>query len=120
MPRSRLPNRRPNTTVAATWPPGGDNPLNVCLGFDAQAHVKEVFARAGRPHTDIDNIADDSAILVSLCLQAGLTLGEIRHSLSRLPTGEPASIVGFIVDIARRTEVELQGPCLVDTAERAP
>jgi hypothetical protein len=113
MPRERLPNRRPNVTVTAAWPLDDGVPLHITLGFDHAGEPKEIFARARKPETHVDCIADDGAVLVSMLLQHGATLAEIAHSLGRSRDGRPTSVVGAIVDIARKVEAEIQGPQLV-------
>lgn len=116
--RDRLPGRRPSVTATAPWPPGGDNSVHVSPGFDRLGRVKEIFARAARPDTDLDHAADDAAVMASLALQLGATLGEIAHSLGRAPGGAPSSLVGFVVDVALRLERELLGPALVGEGSR--
>ena len=44
--------------------------------------VAEVFLDTGKPNTAIQTHASDSAVLVSLLLQHGVSLDAIRHSIS--------------------------------------
>jgi hypothetical protein len=52
----------------------------------------------------LDAFAADAAILLSLLLQHGATLGEIGHALRRSPNGTPASLIGVVID--RLAEME--------------
>jgi hypothetical protein len=111
--RVRLRSRRPNVTSTVVWPANGSNAIHVTLGFDDKGNVREVFARAKRPESEIDLVVDDAAVLISLALQFGATLGQVTHSLGRLPDGGPASVVALVADVALKTEAELRGPQLV-------
>lgn len=106
--RQRLPNRRPSVTVTSTWPAHSGTPLHIAVGFDKNGAPSEIFGRAKRPESDLDNVVDDSAVLISLLLQHGATLKDISHSLGKARDGNPTSVIGAIVDIAREVEAELQ------------
>jgi hypothetical protein len=84
--------------------------LHISIGLDRNGHVREIFARAKRPDTDLDNVIYDGAVLVSLLLQYGASLSEIAHSLGRTSNGDAASVIGQIVDIAREVEAETRVP----------
>ena len=117
MARERLPSRRPNITATAAWPLDGDNAIHVTLGIDVAGNVREVFARARRPESEIDLVADDAAVLVSLLLRHGASLKEITHSLGRLPDGRPSSVVALVADVALKLETELRGPQLAEAQQ---
>jgi hypothetical protein len=105
--------------VTGAWPLNDGVPLHVSVGFGSDGKPREIFARAKRPETDLDCVADDGAVLASMLLQHGASLEEIAHSLGRSSEGRPTSVVGAIVDVARKIEAELR-PHLVETAGRAP
>jgi hypothetical protein len=67
--------------------------------------VLEIFARDARPDTDRDFILDDAAVIISRALQHGDCLTSIARGLGRLPSGEPSSIIGAIVDAALRLAI---------------
>lgn len=60
--------------------------------------IGEVFINAEKNDSAIDAIAGDIAILLSLLLQHGATLGTIGHALRRNPNGSRASLIGALVD----------------------
>jgi hypothetical protein len=107
--RSRLPNRRASLTATAAWPTNGSNFVHVSVGFAPDGAIAEVFARAARPESGIDLVADDAGVLVSLLLQHGVRLRDITHSLGRLPDGNPASVVALVADTALKIEREFAG-----------
>lgn len=99
--RERLPNRRDAETITVNW---REKPIAVAVGFTRNGQALETFARTGRPESDLDASADDVAILLSLLLQHGVKLGEIRHSLGHFHDGTSTSIAGAIVDAAIEIE----------------
>lgn len=68
------------------------------VGYFSDGAIAEVFIDCARPNSALDAFAADSAILISLLLQNGSSLSEIGHALRRSPRGEPASLIGAVVD----------------------
>lgn len=95
--RRRLPNRRYAETLTVEW---RGRPINVSVGYALDGRPLEVFARASRPDSDLDVVVDDAAVLVSRALQYADRLDQIRGGIGRLPLGEPASVIGVIIDAA--------------------
>jgi hypothetical protein len=102
--REKLPHRRPSVSCTVVW---RDQRLHVTIGFAPDGRVLEVFARSGRPASDVDALVDDAAVLASRLLQHGDRLADIARGLGRLPGGEPASLIGVIVDAALAMEREI-------------
>jgi hypothetical protein len=100
--RERLPSRRAAATIAVEW---RGRPIAVSVGFARDGRILEVFARAGRPDSDLDCVVDDLAVVLSRCLQHGDDLVSIARGIGRLPLGEPSSVAGAIVDAAMRLAV---------------
>ncbi len=94
MTRRRLPNRRRSVTSTLTH---GNITYSVSIGFDDQARPKELFARAVKPDSDADLVADDVGVLISLALQYGVDPRQLAHSVAR-HDGAPTSIVGRLID----------------------
>ncbi len=104
MTRAVLPNRRPNETITykfggqgyhATFGRSWDgDPGNGAL----DQPVLEVFLNAGKTGADVQTMAVDSAILLSLALQYGIPLSKIRHALSRNADGTPLGPIGALID----------------------
>lgn len=102
MDRSKLPNRRPNTTVKMTHK---GMTFHVTVGWDIKTgKVAEVFGNARQATTDIDYMIADACVAISIALQRGATAEELLHSMHFVPvvghpdiTREPASLMGKIV-----------------------
>ena len=106
--RKRLPSRRPSEVRKIKMQNGQS--LYVTLGYDPMVPdaPKEVFYDRGfREGAELQFIANDMCIMISLLLQAGYTAKDISKSLSKTtvetanPTAEVSqhgSIVGLIVE----------------------
>jgi hypothetical protein len=95
--RRALPQRRHSVNFTAQF---WKQPWHVTVGFYAD-HVTagEVFINAARtPGTDLDAMARDGAILLSLCLQYGIPVDVIKGALTRNPDGSPSAITGLVID----------------------
>jgi hypothetical protein len=66
--------------------------------YPNNGHLAEVFIDAAKQNSSLDAFAADAAILISLLLQHGATPAEIGHALRRSLSGEPASLIGAVVD----------------------
>jgi hypothetical protein len=93
--RRRLPHRR--GAVALDIEHAGHR-YRMHVGYFPDGAVGEVFLDAAKQNSALDAFAADAAILLSLLLQHGATLGEIGHALRRAPDGTAASLVGAVVD----------------------
>jgi hypothetical protein len=102
MTRERLPNRRSQITESISW---GGSRIHVSAGFSRDGRILETFLRGGgRVGSDRDHQLDDIAVVLSRLLQHGDRLADIARGVGRLPDGEPASIVGAVMD--RLVEIE--------------
>ncbi len=108
MTRQRLPDRRPSVTECLSWQDG--RRIHVTAGFaieDSQAVVRELFLRGGgQVGSERDFLLDDVAVLISRLLQHGDGVAKLSAGVSRLPSGEPASVIGAALDLAARIERE--------------
>lgn len=100
MTRTRLPDRRQNVTHNL-----GD--FTITIGFDAAGAAVEVFADGWKG--DMASVAADACILISIALQSGITIADLRKSMGTvpdLPRGEfaekPASVIGRILEAMTR------------------
>ena len=101
MPRQRLPNRRPNGTVAVTH----DGRIYVAtLGYDpTTGQVQEIFAHDAKMDSAMDGILDDTCVLLSILLQHGVQPSSFVGSMGKLGHGgEPASIIGRLTALLVR------------------
>jgi hypothetical protein len=95
MTRERLPNRRAAITESMNW---GNDRLHVSVGFANDGRILEVFVTGAKVGSDRDHLLDDAAVTISRLLQHGDQLLDIANGIGRLPGGEPASMVGAVVD----------------------
>ena len=89
--RKRLPSRRPSEVRKIKMSNGQS--LYVTLGYDPMVPdvPKEVFYDRGfREGAELQFIANDTCIMISLLLQAGYTANDISKSLSKTTLETPA------------------------------
>lgn len=93
--RNRLPNRRRAETLAFEH-----NGSHYCLtaGYFPDGTLGEIFLNHDRADSLLDAIASDAAIAVSLALQHGCELREIRLALRRDVRASAASPIGAALD----------------------
>ena len=72
--------------------------FTVTVGFYADGTPGEVFIDGCKTGNDIESIARDAGVLLSLALQHGVPPGAISHAVTRGASEEPASILGAVVD----------------------
>jgi hypothetical protein len=94
--RNRLPNRRSAETIA--FDRDGSR-YHMTVGYYPDGRVGELFLNHDRDDSLLDVLAHDAAILVSIALQHGAPLDEIRHALNRDSRGDAASPIGTALDL---------------------
>jgi hypothetical protein len=94
--RDRLPNRR--GALSTSFERDGAH-FQMTAGFYPDGRAGEVFVNADRANSLLDFLMSDAAILVSLALQYGAPLDEIRHALKRDVRGTAASPIGAALDL---------------------
>jgi hypothetical protein len=95
MIRRKLPPRSASETFTVRF---WGQAFAVTTGFFPDGTVGEVFISGAKSGQDALSIACDAAILLSLGLQHGTPIENIRRAVTRGSRGEPTSIVGAIVD----------------------
>ncbi|MBT1509472.1 hypothetical protein KIP88_03060 [Bradyrhizobium sp. SRL28] len=70
----------------------------ITVGYYPDDTPGEVFISGGKSGEQVEAIARDGAVLVSMCLQHGVSLDTIRHALTRDSQDQPSSIIGVVVD----------------------
>jgi hypothetical protein len=68
------------------------------VGYYDDGCIGEIFVDASKSGQDLQAIARDAAVVISLALQHGAPLSTIRHAITRNGRNEPASILGAIID----------------------
>jgi hypothetical protein len=95
--RRILPQRRRAETFELAF--GGlDRAHTVTVGYYDDHSVGEVFINGGKSGEMVESIARDGAVLLSLALQYGADLQNIKSAITRDGQGSPASIIGAVVD----------------------
>ena len=102
--RRTLPQRRPAETFGLRF---WNQLFTVTVGFYPDGTPGEVFIDDCKTGNDIQSIARDAGVLLSLALQHGTPIETIRHAVTRGASEEPASIIGAIVDALHAAA----GPC---------
>jgi hypothetical protein len=103
MPREQLPHRRRSETFALNW--GGYRSAHfVTCGYFEDGRLGEIFIGSGKSGEQVEAIARDGAILLSIALQNGAKLSDISHAITRDSRNAPMTIVGAVVDQLLREE----------------
>ena len=72
--------------------------FTVTVGFYPDGTPGEVFIDGCKTGNDIESIARDAGVLLSLALQHRISPETSRHAVTRGASEEPASILGAVVD----------------------
>jgi hypothetical protein len=100
MPRESLPNRRVTVTREIQWPPDrGMTMIQVSIGFYEDGRPSEVFVTGCKSGTDVQAVARDASIILSLALQHGVPIATIRKTITRDHGDRAASLIGAVVDM---------------------
>ncbi|XUM21034.1 hypothetical protein ACRAVF_27105 [Bradyrhizobium oligotrophicum S58] len=103
MTRRTLDARRRSETFDVAF--GGLNlPHTVTVGYYDDGAVGEVFINGGKSGEQVEAIARDSAIILSIALQYGAPLATIAHALTRDDRDQPNTIICTVVDHLMRGE----------------
>ncbi len=95
--RMLLPHRRAGENFEMTH--GGKNTrFTITVGHYPDGSVGEVFISGAKAGSEVDAVARDGAVLLSLALQHGVPLETIRHAITREADGSASTIVGAVVD----------------------
>jgi hypothetical protein len=95
--RQALPMRRRCETFEIDY--GGLKKSHVItVGYYDDDRPGEVFINGGKSGEQVEAIARDGAVLLSMALQHGATLETIKHAITRDGQEQPQSIVGVVVD----------------------
>jgi hypothetical protein len=103
--RRELPQRRRSETFELTF--GGiEKKFAVTVGYYADNSIGEVFIVGGKSGEQVEAIARDGAVLLSLALQYGAQLPNIAHAITRDGQGQPSSVVGAVIDQLQRERMQ--------------
>lgn len=99
--REKLPHRRASEVVEFdhVGPLGNGTRYTATLGYYADGRLGEVFVDGKMPSSEAGALAHDAAILISIAVQHGVPVEEMRSAMGRGEGGRPHSIVGRTLDI---------------------
>ena len=96
-PRRILPQRRRAETFEIAF--GGlSRSHTITLGFYDDGALGEVFINGGKSGEQVEAIARDAAVILSLALQFGADLANIKSAITRDAQGDAQTIIGVVVD----------------------
>jgi hypothetical protein len=76
-----------------------DQTFSLTVGRYTDGRIGEVFISAtNRVGTDLDLVARDAAVLISIALQWGIPLHSMRDAITREADGAPATVIGSAID----------------------
>ena len=94
--RQTLPQRRAAETFDLKF---WSQPFTVTVGFFDDGTPGEIFINSRKTGGDVEAVARDAAVTLSLGLQHGVPIESIRHAVTRNGAcGAPVSIIGAVVD----------------------
>jgi hypothetical protein len=95
--RRILPARRQAETFEIAF--GGlKAPHTITVGYFPDGAIGEVFVSGGKSGEQVEAIARDGAVLLSLALQYGAELSNIHSAITRDDQGAPSSVIGAVID----------------------
>src|SRR4051812_44856822 len=94
--RRILPNRRGSHVLEFTFKGAR---YRAGYSFFPNGALAEIFLTTGKPNSEADVCANDSAILASIGLQHGVPLQTIRHALLRAPDGSAAGALSHALTL---------------------
>jgi hypothetical protein len=99
--RTELPQRRSHTSFEFEhW----GTRYSVGLGHFPDGRLGEVFINTGKVGTQADVLGRDSAVLLSIALQSGVTIADLRHAVARDPNGLASGPIGALLDLLHDEE----------------
>jgi hypothetical protein len=93
--RQRLPNRRQCESFEFRH---AGHPFTLTAWHYPDNRIGEIFISSNRAGSQVEAVARDSAIAVSIALQFGADLQTIRAALTKDHDGQPATLLGAALD----------------------
>lgn len=101
--RERLSNRRASRTVEFQYaaPGQGGHTYTATIGYYDEAGTRpgEIFLSVGKSGALLDLLMRDAAIAVSIALQYGASVSDLRSAFIKDAEGNSESPLGFLLDI---------------------
>lgn len=99
--RRKLPARRHSDVVEFhhVHANGNKTPHVATLGYYDDGTIGEIFIDAHKQATGVAEQARDAAVLLSIALQYGVPMEEMRSAIGRDEDGRPHTIIGSALDV---------------------
>lgn len=95
MSRELLPARRACRTMTVT---ALNQSMIMSVGYYPDGRPGEVFCSNNKSGTEVDALARDAAVAVSMCLQHGVELETLAKAVTRERDGSASSLMGKLLD----------------------
>lgn len=108
--RKKLPARRKSEVIELSHvlSNGNSQQYFASVGRYADGSIGEIFLDMGRQSNEVANLARDAALILSIALQYGVPIEEMRASAGRSESGNPHSVIGTALDLLASEAVEVQ------------
>jgi hypothetical protein len=73
-------------------------PFAVTFGYYEDRRLGEIFISGAKAGSEVEGVARDGAVLLSLALQYGVPIETIKGAITRNLDGSPSTIIGAVVD----------------------
>ena len=106
MTRETLPPRRRCEVLdfVHTLASGQTVPYTATIGYYDDGRIAEVFLDGGKQSNDKANMARDIALLLSIAIQHGAPIRQLRDACGRDENGNPHTVTGTLLDILMQEE----------------
>ena len=95
--REILPPRRRSENFAVVHGNHRTN-FHVTLGYYPDGRIGEVFVSGAKAGSEVEAVARDGAVLLSLALQHGILIATMRAAVTRDADGTASTIIGKVID----------------------
>ena len=104
--RNKLPARRANEVIEFQHilANGNSQEYFASIGRNLDGKIAEIFIDMGRQSNEVANLARDAALILSIALQYGVPIEEMRASVGRSENGNPHSVIGTAIDLIARED----------------
>ncbi len=103
--RELLPQRRRSETFNLDW---GNmvRAYTVTVSYYNDGRIGEIFIVGGKSGEQIEAIARDGAVSVSIALQYGANIHTLAKAITRDSQGQPQTIIGAVLDHLVKMELD--------------
>lgn len=112
MARERLSNRRLSEVFSFSHleQTGASTPYVATVGYYDDLRIGEVFIDAVKNESAIGLLCHDAAVLISIALQHGASIEEMRGAIARTQNkdGAPQSVIGTVLDELAAKEKDIK------------